>query len=187
MLIGDATGLMSPLNGFGAHVRALESQTHLTELALKADLLDASSLSEINARSPRVAEMTSFAEFLRPTPKSAPANVNETLNAVMAALHSLDEHVRHELFQDRMSFGALKRLLSRTAKLYPRIFQRVREHLGARGTFWWLANTAAAAFSERRKSRLASLKDEELQEEAAREFARYVCHYKNQDGADGQL
>jgi lycopene cyclase CruA len=188
MLVGDAAATTSPLNfnGFGSHVRALECQTHLTELALKADLLDASSLAEINAREPRVAELASFAEFLRPTPKSAASSVNETLNAVMAALHSLDEHVRHELFQDRLSFGALKRLLSRTAKLYPRIFQRVREHLGARGAFWWLANTAAAAFSERRKARLSSeAKGEEQTEEAAREFARYVHYYKNQDGADG--
>lgn len=188
MLIGDAVAGMSPLNlnGFGAHVRALASQTHLTDLALKADLLDASSLSEINARAPRVAELASFAEFLRPTPKSAPASVNETLNAVMAALHSLDEHVRHELFQDRMSFSALKRLLSRTAKLYPRIFQRVREHFGARGTFWWLANTTAAAFSERRKSRQSASLEEEQNEEAAQEFARYIRYYKNQDGAKGQ-
>ena len=186
MLIGDAAVAMSPLNfnGFGSHMRALESQTHLTELAMKADLLDASSLSEINARAPRVAELASFAEFLRPTPKSAASSVNETLNAVMAALHSLDEHVRRELFQDRLSFGALKRLLSRTAKLYPRIFQRVREHFGARGAFWWLANTAATAFSERRKSRLSSSSEEEQNEEAAREFARYVRHYKNQDGAN---
>jgi lycopene cyclase CruA len=187
MLLGDATGVTSPLtfNGFGSHVRALPTQTHLTELALKADLLDAASLAEINAREPRVAELASFAEFLRPMPKSAPSTVNETLNAVMAALHSLDERVRHELFQDRMSFSAFKRLLSRTAKLYPRIFQRVREHLGARGTFWWLAHLAAAAFSERHKARLSSLKDEEQNEEAAREFARYVRRYKNQDGANG--
>src|SRR5919202_1168403 len=79
-----------------------------------------------------------------------PASVNETLNAVMAALQELDEHVRRELFQDRLSWQALKSLLSRTAKLYPRIFQRVREHLGARGTFWWLASAAEAAVSERR-------------------------------------
>lgn len=188
MLIGEATEASSPLNlnGFGAHVRALAAQTHLTELALKADLLDAASLSEINARAPRVAELASFAEFLRPTPKSAASSVNETLNAVMAALHSLDEHVRRELFQDRLSFSAFKRLLSRTAKLYPRIFQRVREHFGARGAFLWLANTAAAAFSERRKSRLAPPEAESHNEEAAREFARYVRQYKNQDGANGQ-
>lgn len=184
-LIGDAAGLSSPLtfNGFGSHVRALQRQTRLTELALAANLLDASALSEINAREPRVAQLSSFAEFLRPTPKSAPSTVNETLNAVMAALHSLDERVRRELFQDRMSFSALKRLLSRTAQLYPRIFQRVREHLGARGTFWWLASIATAAFSERRKSR-ALPKDEDQNEEAARKFARYAQLYKNQDGAD---
>ena len=186
LLVGDAAGQSSPLtfNGFGSHIRNLLCQTHLTELALKADLLDASSLSEINNREPRVAEMASLAEFLRPTPKSAPSTVNETLNAVMAALHSLDEPVRRELFQDRLSFTALKRLLSRTAKLYPRIFQRVREHLGARGAFWWLTSIAAAAFTERLRSRPSS-KDEEQNEEAAREFARHVQIYKNQDSAAG--
>lgn len=59
--------------------------------------------------------------------------------------------MRRELFQDRMSFGALKELLSRTARLYPRIFQRLREHLGARGTFWWLAGIAEAVMHERQE------------------------------------
>jgi len=188
MLVGEAAGLSSPLTfgSTGTHVRNLKRQTHFVDLALTADMLDASSLSEINAGAPRVAEVSSLAEFLRPTPKSAPSTVNETLNAVMAALHSLDERVRRELFQDRMSFNALKRLLSRTAKLYPRIFQRVREHFGARGTLWWLANISAAAFSERR-SRKDQFKTEEYNEDAAREFARYIRLYKNQHGANDHL
>jgi lycopene cyclase CruA len=186
MLVGEAAGLSSPLTlgGTGTHVRALHRQTHLVELALGADLLDTSSLSEINADGPRVAEVSSLAEFLRPTPKSAPSTVNETLNAVMAALHSLDDRVRRELFQDRMTFNALKRLLSRTFKLYPRIFQRVREHFGARGTLWWVAGVAAASFTERRKLK-ALPKDEDHGEDAAREFARYLAIYKNQHGANG--
>ncbi|HEX9918035.1 MAG TPA: hypothetical protein VGA87_02645, partial [Pyrinomonadaceae bacterium] len=151
MLAGDASGVVSPLafSGPGAGVRGLRRLTHLTDLALAADLLDARALSEINAPAPRVPQMSGLAEFLRPAPQGQPANVNETLNAVMAALHDLDVRVRRELFQDRMSFSALRSLLGRTAKLYPRIFQRVREHLGARGTFWWLANIAETAFSER--------------------------------------
>lgn len=185
ILLGDATSLSSPLPSgrYGSHIRNLQRITHLTELALRADLLDASSLSEINMNdSRRVAEMSALAEFLRPTPKSAPATVNETLNAVMAALHSLDERVRRELFQDRISFSALKRLLSRTAKLYPRIFQRVREHFGARGAFWWLAQIATAAFKERRATNC--LPEEDQSEDAAQTFARYLSLYKNQHGAD---
>lgn len=153
MLIGDAAGLSSPLTfcGFGSHVRNLNRLTKLTAQALHDDALDESSLQEINAYEPRVAQMAGFAEFLRPTPRGAPAAVNETLNAVMAALHSLDERVRRELFQDRMSFGALKNLLTGTAQIYPRIFGRVREHLGARGTFWWIANIAEAVLSERKQ------------------------------------
>ncbi len=192
MLIGDAAGLSSPLTfcGFGSHVRNLRRLTHLTSLALKADLLDAAALGEINAYEPRVAQMASLAEFLRPAPKSAPSAINETLNAVMAALHTLDERVRRELFQDRMTFGALKSLLGHTAKMYPRIFQRVREHLGARGTLWWLVNVAEAAVSERRgRAALddgvgsADESDDKFGGESATEqFARHVALYKKTTG-----
>ncbi|HEX8633205.1 MAG TPA: hypothetical protein VF703_03535 [Pyrinomonadaceae bacterium] len=181
MLAGDAAGVISPLafSGPGAGVRGLRRLTHLTDLALAADLLDARALSEINTPAPRVPQMSGLVEFLRPAPQGQPANVNETLNAVMAALHELDVRVRRELFQDRMSFGALKSLLGRTAKLYPRIFQRVREHLGARGTFWWLANIAETAFSERRVRGGAADAEIEIGESAPAEaFARYVALYR---------
>jgi lycopene cyclase CruA len=185
MLVGETAGLSSPLTfcGFGAHVRHLRRLTHLTDLALAADLLDAASLSEINSSEPRVAQMASLAEFMRPTSKSAPSAVNETLNAVMAALHDLDERVRRELFQDRMTFTAFKNLLSRTAKLYPRIFQRVREHLGARGTFWWLANVVEVIVSERRERSVEDTGgDGEQAEDAAQRFARHVRLYKTRPG-----
>ncbi|MCA1555243.1 MAG: hypothetical protein LC747_00990, partial [Acidobacteria bacterium] len=189
MLVGDAAaGLAGPLNlsGFGSCARHLRRLTHLTDLALAADLLDARALSEINVPAPRVAQMSGFAEFLRPAPQSEPANVNETLNAVMAALHDLDVRVRRELFQDRMSFSALKSLLSRTAKLYPRIFQRGREHLGARGAFWWFANIAEAAFSERRARATTgreTLNGETEPSPPAEEFARYLARYQKEHGA----
>lgn len=199
VLLGDAAGSSSPFTfcGFGSHVRNLRRLTHLTELALAADMLDAHSLSEINAQAPRVAQMASLAEFLRPAPKSAPSAVNETLNAVMAALHNLDERVRRQLFQDRMTFGALKSIFGHTARLYPRIFQRVREHLGARGTLWWLANIAEAVLNERRGAALdtdAALATHETRDEetaapldkqaAARQFVRYVNYYKNRHDAE---
>ena len=181
LLIGGRDGLASPhaLVGFGAHVRSLRRLTHLTDLALTADLLDAASLSEINTPETRVAQAASLAEFMRPTAGSAPAAVNETLNAVMAALHDLDERVRRELFQDRLSFTAFKNLLSRTAKLYPRIFQRMREHLGARGTFWWLAQVAEGIVTERRAKTDLEPKSAEPDEAATEKFARFVRFYKN--------
>lgn len=187
LLIAESADRSSPLafNGFGSHARNLKRLTHLTDLALEADLLDASSLAEISMVEPGVAQAASLVEFLRPTPKSAPSAVNETLNAVMAALHNLDERVRRELFQDRLTLAAFKNLLSHTARLYPRIFQRMREHLGARGTFWWLANVAEAAFSERRGARAALAHANESGEDGAQKFARHVRLYKNQHGADG--
>jgi lycopene cyclase CruA len=182
MLIGGGAGFASPLTlgGFGAHIRNLRRLTHLTDLALTADLLDAGSLSEINTPETRVAQAASLAEFMRPTVGGAPAAVNETLNAVMAALHDLDERVRRELFQDRLSFMAFKNLLSRTAKLYPRIFQRMREHLGARGTFWWLAQVAEGIVTERRVKIELEPIDAAPDEDAAEKFARFVRHYKVQ-------
>ena len=188
MIIGDATGApLSPLaSGFNSVVRNLTRLTHLVDLALHADMLDARALSEIAASEPRVAQMSSLAEFLRPTPRSAPSTVNETLNAVMAALQDSDERVRREVFQDRMTWTTLKNLLSRTAKLYPRIFQRMREHLGARGTFWWLAQVAGVVLQERRGAQSAQLPEVTVTDEnAAAEFARHLRIYKKQHGENG--
>ena len=110
-------------------------------------------------------------------PQGDPATVNETLNAVMAALHDLDERVRRELFEDSLSFAALKSLLGRTLQLYPRLLQRVRERLGARGTLWWLAHAAGDAYAVRRARTAgrddAAARDEEAEDELARRLALY--------------
>jgi lycopene cyclase CruA len=155
LLVGDAAGLSSPLTfcGFGSHVRNLRRLTELTEAALKADSLDAAALSEINAYEPRVAQMASLAEFMRPTEKSNPAVVNETMNAVMAALANLDENVRRDLFKDRISFASFKKLLKKTATIHPVVFRRMFEHLGLKGSFWWLANIAESALHESKTER----------------------------------
>ncbi|MBC7911335.1 MAG: hypothetical protein H7Y30_12585 [Pyrinomonadaceae bacterium] len=189
LLTGDAARLSAPLTlvGFGAHVRSLRSLAHLTDLALKANLLDAASLSEINACEPRVAPLTNLAELMRPAPRSAPPVVNETMNALMAALHDLDERVRRDFFQGRMSFGALKNLLTRTFKLYPRFLQHVREHLGTRGTLWWMAGIAESTLHERRRrGRAASAQPTEPKDEddAIEDFARHVALYQKDHHAN---
>jgi lycopene cyclase CruA len=190
LIASDGSTRANPFTHAGTTLRELRKSTHLTELALSADLLDAASLSEIAAESPRAAHAAQLAEFLRPTASAddEPATVNETLNAVMAALHELDERVRRELFQNRLSFGALRSLLSRTVQLYPRILHRVREHLGARGTFLWLAHAAGVALSERRDEQdegRPAVESDASAEEAAREFARHIALYKRERGAGG--
>jgi hypothetical protein len=127
--------------------------TELTEAALRDDSLDAAALSEINAYEPRVAQMASLAEFMRPTEKSKPSVVNETMNAVMAALANLDENVRRDLFKDRISFASFKTLLKKTATIHPIVFRRMFEHLGLKGSFWWLANIAESALHESKTER----------------------------------
>jgi lycopene cyclase CruA len=179
----SAAGPLAP-RGFGAHARNLRRLAHMTELALAADMLDAAALAEVCAAGPRAAQAAGLAEFLRPAPKSAPSSVNETLNALMAALHRLDDGVRRELFQGRLSFGALRRLFGHTAVLYPRIFTRVREHLGAGGALWWLAEMAESVWSERR-GRAAARGGEG--EGPRQKFARHAALYRNGGGEDEPL
>ena len=188
MLVGEALGQSNAwaFGGEGAHLRHLHRQTHLLHLALEADMLDADSLAAVSDCGLRGARMNALAEFMRPTPKGAPSAVNETLNAVMAALHGLDERVRRQLLQDRMTPGALKSLLARTVKLYPRILARVREHLGARGTLCWIADLADEFWSERRgRAAAGEGAPEDRAGDAAGEFARRVALYKNERGAEG--
>ncbi|MCA1622454.1 MAG: hypothetical protein LC768_07250 [Acidobacteria bacterium] len=153
LLVGDAAGLSSPLTfcGFGSHVRNLRRLTDLTENALRENLFDENTLSQINAYEPRVAQMSSLAEFMRPTPTSKASVVNETMNAVMMALSRLDEKSRREMFQDRISFDSFKKVLAKTAQIHPKVFKRMFEHLGAKGAFWWISNIAEAAIKEKRK------------------------------------
>jgi lycopene cyclase CruA len=150
MTLGGAAGVLASRH-FGTQVRNLSRAARLTHLALEADGTDADSLARICDAGPRAAAAAGLAELMRPAPKSAPHSVNETLNALMAALAGLDERVRRELFQGRVTFDALRRLAARTARLYPRIFARAREHFGARGTLLWLAGVAEAAWSDGRR------------------------------------
>jgi lycopene cyclase CruA len=153
MVITEAAGPSTPLafSDFGSRLRNLQKLTALTNTALAEDSLDGASLRSISTPDRRVADVANLAELLRPTEKSAPSSVNESLNALMGALHSLDERVRRELFQDRITFNALKDILGRTARLYPHILERLREHLGVRGSLWWLVNIAEASWKERRE------------------------------------
>ena len=151
LLVGDAAGLSSPLTfcGFGSHVRNLRKLTGATENALRENLFDEKTLSQINAYEPRVAQMASLAEFMRPIENGKPAAVNETMNAVMSALSQLDASVSREMFQDRISFASFKKVLAKTAKIHPPVFKKMFEHLGAKGAFWWIANIAEAMLDEK--------------------------------------
>ncbi|MDT7807097.1 MAG: lycopene cyclase CruA [Acidobacteriota bacterium] len=150
---GHAAGAFNA-RGEGLHACDLRRVARLTDLALASGAADADTLSEIcDGGEARVARAVGLADFMRHAAGGAPHAVNETLNALMAALGGLDERVRREVFQGRMSTRALRRLLARTARLYPRIFARVREHFGARGTLCWLADVVEAVWSERGKDK----------------------------------
>ena len=182
MLLGEAAEASGALasRGFGAHVRGLKRTARLTHLALEAGISDADSLGRIARGGTSAASVTQavgLAEFMRPTAKGEPASVNETLNALLAALGGLDERVRRELFQGRLSFASLRALFARTVRLYPRIFARVRERFGARGTLLWLAGVAEALWSERRGGGSREAEDES--QDAAAEFRRLTTPGRN--------
>lgn len=158
MLLGDegvGAGAFAPgARGACAGVGELRRLARETDAALDAGALDAGALTEVcGGGSARVAAALGLAEFMRPAAKGAPHAVNETLNALAAALGGLEEGERREVFRGRMTTGALRRLLARTTRLYPRIFARVREHFGARGTLCWLAGLAEAAWKEKVSTR----------------------------------
>ncbi len=150
MLLGEAACAPAASRGAGAAARELRRVARMTEGALASGAADADTLSEIcDGGSARVARALGLAEFMRPAAGGAPHAVNETLNALMAAMGGLDERERREVFRGHVSTGVLRRLLARTARLYPRIFARVREHFGARGALCWVAGVAEAVWSER--------------------------------------
>jgi lycopene cyclase CruA len=155
LLSGDAAGLSSPLTfcGFGSHVRNLCRLTEETEKALQANDLSEKSLAGINAYEPRVAQMASLAEFMRPAETGNASDVNETMNAVMTALHQLDPEISREMFQDRISFASFRKVLIKTAIVHPAVFRKMISHLGATGSFWWMANIAEAAIKETKTRR----------------------------------
>ena len=158
LLLGDAglgAGAFAPgARGACAGVGELRRMARETDAALSSGAPDAGALSSVcDGGSARVAAALGLAEFMRPAAKCAPHAVNETLNALAAALGGLEEGERREVFRGRMTTGALRRLLARTARLYPRIFARVREHFGARGTLCWLAGLAEAAWKEKGSGR----------------------------------
>ncbi|HEX8282093.1 MAG TPA: hypothetical protein VF588_02010 [Pyrinomonadaceae bacterium] len=153
MLLGEAASgaALAGARGAGAAARELRRVAERTEAALSSGASDAETLAAVcDGGSARVARALGLAEFMRPSAAGAPHAVNETLNALMAAMFDLDEHERREVFRGHVSTGALRRLLARTARLYPRIFARVREHFGARGALCWVAGVAEAVWSERK-------------------------------------
>jgi lycopene cyclase CruA len=179
ILLGDAAGGDGALasQGIGAVARNLKRVARMTHLALEADIADADSLAAIADGGRSVAGTFGLAEFMRPAPECAPSSVNETMNAFVAALAGLDERVRRELFDGRVTLAALARLVARTVRLYPRVIERVRERFGARGTLWWLAGLGEAAWGERRRRAAAARGDGDAPrgEDPAREFARLAA------------
>ncbi len=187
LLIGDAASAAGTFSSGGlvdAHARSLGRVTHLTELALKANLLEAESLAQINEGERSVSQLAGFRALMSPAVRSAPSAVNESMNAVMAALHESDDSVRQDFFRDRLSTSGFKNLFVRTLKLYPRILQQVREHFGTRGTLWWLAGIAETMFNERRNKNRSEGNEIAPDANARDEFARYVTLYQNKHHAD---
>jgi len=72
------------------------------------------------------------------------------MNAVMAALSRLDNEISREMFQDRISFASFRKVMLKTARIHPKVFKLMLDHLGAKGSFWWISNIAEAALKEKK-------------------------------------
>jgi hypothetical protein len=99
---------------------------------------------------------------MRPMPRSNASVVNETMNAVMKALSLLDADISRQLFQDRISFDSFKKILAKTARIHPKVFKLMFEHLGARGSLRWIAKIAENALYERKKESTSQIGDKQF-------------------------
>ncbi len=144
LLLGDAASMNSPLTfcGFGSLVRNIRRITHLIDLALKGNHLDARSLGHITAYEPRVAIMATFTRFMIAEADDRPTAVNELLNVMLEALEGMPESARRGLFQDQMQWSDFVRLLLTMQTMHPRIWEAVPRKLGFNYGLAWLLNFA---------------------------------------------
>jgi lycopene cyclase CruA len=180
LLLGDAASMNSPLTfcGFGSLVRNIRRITHLIDLALAGEHLDARSLSHISAYEPRVAIMATFTRFMIASERDEPHLVNEILNVVMDAFHRLPPSARRGMFQDRMEWSDFVQLILMMQTLYPKIWDSVAAKLGWNYGAMWALNFAEFS-AHALQTNLAALFGAAKSAPTARtEFHRYVEYYR---------
>lgn len=139
--IGDAASLQSPLvfTGFGSLVRNLPRLTHLLDVALQHDLLQAKHLNRIRAFQSNVAVTWLFSKgMMVPTGRFiAPERINAMLNTFFGILASEPRQVADDFIKDRAGWVSFNRMAIKAAWKNPALIGWIWQLAGPRDFLRW--------------------------------------------------
>ncbi|MGB3615291.1 MAG: hypothetical protein WBA10_15970 [Elainellaceae cyanobacterium] len=142
--IGDAASLQSPLvfTGFGSLVRNLPRLTHLLDVALQHDLLQARHLNRIRAFQSNVAVTWLFSKgMMVPTGRFIPPErINAMLNTFFGVLASESSQVADDFIKDRAGWLPFNRMAIKAAWKNPAMLGWIWQLAGPRDFLRWVGS-----------------------------------------------
>lgn len=139
--IGDAASLQSPLvfTGFGSLVRNLPRLTHLLDVALRHDLLQARHLNQIRSFQSNVAVTWLFSKgMMVPTGKFIPPErINAMLNTFFGILASESSQVADDFIKDRAGWVTFNRMALKAAWRNPALIGWIWQLAGPKDFLRW--------------------------------------------------
>ncbi|HEY9887604.1 MAG TPA: hypothetical protein V6D02_04335 [Candidatus Obscuribacterales bacterium] len=142
--IGDAASLQSPLvfTGFGSLIRNLARLTHLLDVALRHDLLQAHHLNQVRAFQSNVAITWLFSKgMMVPNGQSLPpARINSMLNTFFGILAGESPDVAERFIKDRATWGEFNRMALTAATKNPALLWWIWQLAGAKDLARWVGS-----------------------------------------------
>ncbi|MGF1535097.1 MAG: flavin-dependent dehydrogenase [Elainellaceae cyanobacterium] len=142
--IGDAASLQSPLvfTGFGSLVRNLPRLTHLLDVALRHDLLQAQYLNQVRAFQSNVAVTWLFSKgMMVPTGEFIPPErINAMLNTFFGILASESERVADDFIKDRAGWVTFNRMALKAAWRNPALLGWIWQLAGPKDFLRWIGS-----------------------------------------------
>lgn len=141
LAVGDSSGSQSPLSfgGFGAMVRHLERLTKGIDDALKADLVTAKALGQLQPYQPNLSVTWLFQKSMSVgiNQKLAPNKINEVLSTIFADMAALGDDVLRPFLQDVVQFPALAKTMLRTSTRHPLLVLSILPQVGIKSVLDW--------------------------------------------------
>jgi lycopene cyclase CruA len=142
--IGDAASLQSPLvfTGFGSLIRNMGRLTHLLDVALKHDLVQARHLNQIRAYQSNIAVTWLFSKgMMVPTGRFIPPQrINSMLNTFFGILASETQAIADRFIKDRVDWFTFNRLALKAAWQNPSLLAWIWELAGAKDMLRWVGS-----------------------------------------------
>ena len=142
LAVGDSSGSQSPLSfgGFGAMVRHLERLTQGIGDALKADLLEAKALGQLQPYQPNLSVTWLFQKSMSVgiDQKLPPNKINDVLSTIFADMAALGDEVLRPFLQDVVQFPALAKTMLRTSVYHPGMVLSILPQVGLGSVVSWM-------------------------------------------------